>query len=123
MSAAVSVGKRLNNNDVLALLFYSVGCEGRVTTIRKVSEELANARLNGMPTGTIAIRPDPKGYYSESIAEHSSKLLSGGLLSQKSPLRITEKGKNLLTQDVKEIIDEKGEEAKQLLNFLHAPTP
>ena len=111
----------LTNEDIMSLIIYAASGSKETVTIKSLSEQIKQAREKKLATGTIAIRPVPNGYYSEHIAEYVALLIEGGLAEKKNPLIITEKGKELLKQSLKEILDRNPTQAKKWLEFLNVP--
>ena len=117
-----SLSKDLTNEEVISILLHAAVLKGEQPTIRSLSEKIKQARECGLPTGTIALRPVPEGYYSEHIAEYAAILIEGGIVEKKNPLIITDEGKKWLKEFVEEIKAQKKEKVDMLLRFLQVQT-
>jgi len=121
LSSTIDHPSSLTNEDIMSLIIHAASGSKETVTIKSLSEKIRQAREKKLATGTIAIRPVPNGYYSEHIAEYVALLIEGGLAEKKNPLIITPKGRKLLKQSLKEILDRDPAHAKKWLEFLNVP--
>ena len=106
----------------MTFLFYSAAQDSGSTTIWSLSEKLVEARRKNLPTGSLALRRVPNGFYSVTLAEYAGLLLEGGIATRKSPLKITEEGKSKLAESISEIRRRNEQQSVAWLTFLGLPT-
>jgi hypothetical protein len=84
--------------------------------IRDISRLLFELRQKGFRFRDLGLRRIPDGYYSEDVETFVGQLLSMGYATQRSPIMLEEKGKELCD----EILKEQGEKNSEQLHRLEA---
>jgi hypothetical protein len=84
--------------------------------IEDISSLLFKLRSAGVDLGEISLRRIPGGFYSEDIEALIGHYLAAGYADQRSPVKLTEKGRRALT----EIISAEREENPSAVEQLEA---
>jgi len=82
--------------------------------IRDVSQLLYRLRERGIRFRDLGLRRIPDGFYSEDVETFVGQLLSMGYATQRSPIRLKEKGVALCEEIVKEETERNKDEVEKL---------
>lgn len=71
-------------------------------SIEDISLVLFRLKNSGIPLGDIALRRVPEGFYSEDIEAFIGDYLAAGYATQRSPVKLTERGRQALAEIISE---------------------
>jgi hypothetical protein len=97
VTVTASISDRpLYPEELIAIVLLST--EGGVSDL---SQKLLDLKKHNVDIGFIALRSSPDGVYSEDIDTYISFLLTFDYATARSPIKLTEKGKSLCAEIVK----------------------
>jgi hypothetical protein len=99
--------------EVMASIIYSAPN----ADIKQLSKKIIELKEQGIRPD-LAIRRIPGGYYSEDLDQYISLLLAFGDAIKRSPLQLTEKGRENIKKIIKDAYKREPEEMQKILSVL-----
>jgi hypothetical protein len=89
------------------------------TNVTALSQKLMQLEEHGLNLEFVAMRRSPDGFYSEDVDSYLSYLLIYDYISERSSIRLTEKGRKFLKEIVRKANEKYPEALKQVAKILN----